>query len=275
MIKLTKNSFDQFHTYLFDAAGVVYTDGGIVNNVQAVIKACQERANFFLVTNNSYMYPTYITERLAQSNIHIPEKNIISSGAVKYNKGISSLLKNKTIYLLGEHTSEPYFIEAGCKKITKNLAESDIIMLAAFLNHYSDSLIDDIIQHAKENPNIAIICCNPDRYVVGKTGLHPVVGLYAEKIEKAINRPITWFGKPFSNFSEVVEIVMKENNIVVDDGICFFDDNVENVVNMGKHIGISACWVKETGIGHYLDTTEVINRVGQPRYFVESIEKFV
>lgn len=271
---LSKLEFEQFHTYLFDAAGVVYTDKGIVSNAQAVIKECQKRGNVFLVTNNSYMYPIFISERLEKSNITISTDHIISSGAVKYDKDITSLITNKVVYLLGEDTSKPYFIEAGCKKITKDLNEADIIMLAAFLQTYSDKLLDDIIDHLKLNPKKPIVCCNPDRYVVGKTGLHPVVGLYAETIEKAIGRPIIWFGKPFKNFSMVVNNILQNNKIPLDKGVCFFDDNVENVINMEKHIGISGCWIKKSGIGNFLETDAIIKKQGKPSFVVDSLTSF-
>lgn len=271
---LSKLEFEQFHTYLFDAAGVVYTDKGIVPNAQAVIKKCQKRGNVFLVTNNSYMYPTFITERLEKSGIFISTEHIISSGAVKYDNDIRSLIMDKTVYLLGEYTSEPYFIEAGCRKITNDLNEADVIMLAAFLQNYSDTLIENIIDHAKAFPKKPIICCNPDRYVVGKAGLHPVVGLYAETIEKAIGRPIIWFGKPFKNFSMVVNNILQKNKVLLDKGVCFFDDNVENVINMEKHIGISACWVRQSGIGNFLETDTIIQTQGTPSFVVDSLTSF-
>ena len=203
---LHKSEFDNFNTYMFDAAGVIYTDKGILPNMPSIIKKCQKKSPVFLVTNNSYMYPTFIAERLAKSDIHFKIDQIISSGAVKYDEALSLLLRDQTVYVLGEETSIPYFIDAKCKEITKQLDQASVIILAAFLRDYSDNMISDIIEHVKTHPNKPIICCNPDRYVVGKNGPHPVVGLYAEQIERAINRPIIWFGKPHENFFKCCEI---------------------------------------------------------------------
>ena len=41
----------------------------------------------------------------------------------------------------------------------------------------------------------------------------------------------------------------------LDSGVCFFDDNPVNVMNMQQHLGISGCWIRETGIGFTFDSS--------------------
>ena len=271
MILLKKSVFENFHTYLFDAAGVIYTDNGILPKMPDVIRQCQKTSSVFLVTNNSYMYPTFIAEKLNKKDIHFQLDHIISSGAINYDTQLSNLLRDQIVYVLGEKTSFPYFIDAGCKSITKQLDDASVIILAAFLKNYSETILSEIIDHANAYPEKPIICCNPDRYVVGKDGPYPVVGLYAEKIEKAINRPLIWFGKPHLNFSQVVQLRLSQHNIKLDKGVVFCDDNIENVVNMQQHLKITGCWVKGSGIGQYRDENELKSLYGEPDYEVDSI----
>lgn len=271
---LTKETFKTFQTYLFDASGVIYTDHGLVPHVDSVIKNCQNHAKVFLVTNNSYYYPTYIKSKLESNNIVLSLDSIISSGDVKYDNDIVSLIKNKRVYLLGDHKSEQYFLDAGCKELTSTLETADVIMLAAFLKHFPISLIDEIVDHCLSHPDKQIICCNPDRYVVGKNGLHPVVGYYAEKIENQIGKSIIWFGKPFKNFSTIVKHHLQNVNVPLNKDICFFDDNIDNVIAMQQHLGISGCWVKQTGIGAYFDTINSLTTQQKPDYYIQSLGDF-
>ena len=263
------NEFDQF---CIDAAGVIYTDKGVLAGVPETIATFQETGSVFLVSNNSYMYPTFITERLLKDNIRIMPEHIISSGhGLRWDDSLYQQVKDKVVYLLGEEQTIPYLEEANVKKITKQLDECDVIILAAYLQSYSLDLIDNIISHCKKYPVTPIICCNCDRYVFGTDSLIPVVGYYADKIDEKVPQSIQWFGKPLINFSNYVKHFLSRYDISPSKKTIFFDDNLENVVNMQTHLGISGCWIQETGIHQKQPIDSLLSSYGHPDYIIPSL----
>ena len=261
-----------FSEFCIDAAGVIYTDYGVLAGVPETIHQFHKAGTVFLISNNSYMYPTYITARLAADDIQIKPDHIISSGhGLSEDKAIHAQVKDKVIYLVGEEETLPYAHEAGVKAITKQLSECDVIVLAAYLRSYPSSLVDDIIEHCQKYPDKPIICCNCDRYIFGTDALLPVVGFYADQINKAIPQNMQWFGKPLENFSLYVKRFLARFNITPSKQTIFFDDNIENVVNMQAHLGISGCWIQGTGIHQKQPIDQLISTYGQPDYIVPSL----
>ena len=102
-----------------------------------------------------------------------------------------------------------------------------------------------------KNPR-PIIACNPDRYVMGISEKIKVAGYYAEKLAKECDVDIYWCGKPLLNFSKIVkDQCIKLGYPTPDKNTWFFDDNIENIISMKKHIGISGCCIKTTGLSKF------------------------
>jgi len=43
---------------------------------------------------------------------------------------------------------------------------------------------------------------------------------------------------------------------------------------MQQHLGVSGCWVKQTGIGAYFDTTKALTTQLKPDYYIQSLSDF-
>tara|TARA_Y200000002_G_scaffold376761_1_gene381161 strand:- start:509 stop:1357 length:849 start_codon:yes stop_codon:yes gene_type:complete len=267
---LRKNKFDAI---LFDASGVIYSDNGITPGATKTIKLSQEIASTYVVTNNSYSYPNYIHNHLKKAaNVIINEDHIISSGhGLATDPEILNLITNKTVYFLGRDVSKQYILDAPIKTLTQTPENADVIVLANYTPSPNCTLLSTIINAANQNPKIKIICCNPDVKIRSEETVLHVMGYYAHEIQKDIPQKIHWYGKPYKNFSDYVEIVLKQHNITPNKRVIFFDDNIQNVVNMQNDIGIFGCWVKKTGIFHLENKNELIKKYGTPSSIVDSI----
>ncbi len=262
-----------FSTFLVDASGVIVSKHQYVPNISNTITKLQSMGQLFLVTNNSYVYPEKISHRMLKNgNISISPNHIISSGeGLAKCTEIAALLHNKRAYFLGHADSKPYLTDSPILDIVSTLDDANIIVMAAFLINDSNHLIDNLISHLRKNPNIPVICCNPDRYITAPNGLHPVVGYYAERIEQETTAKMHWFGKPLENFSLFVQSRLSQYQIKCNANVCFFDDNLQNVVNMQHHIGITGFWVKQTGIYSEHNTSDLFDQFGTPNYQIDAL----
>ena len=68
-----------YHTFLVDASGVIYTHHQLCPDTNTTFSWLQQHGPTFLVTNNSYYYPTYIVDQLKAFDITINTSHIISS----------------------------------------------------------------------------------------------------------------------------------------------------------------------------------------------------
>lgn len=252
---LVKNTF--FHTFLIDASGVIYNEDGVIDSASECISYLQSIGNVFLVTNNSYMNPSIIKDHLENKNISINESCIISSGhGLLEDNSINKIIRNKTIYVFGRDSSHEYVKNAICH-ISMNINDAEAIILTASLRENTIQEYEKVKNYCLENPNVPIICCNPDNYVKGiGNSLITVIGYYGRQLEKELDRKLYWVGKPYINFSKIVKNRIEKANIKVDTQILFFDDNHHNVIALQNHIGISGCLITETGLSHNLNPEE-------------------
>ncbi|MFT5171687.1 MAG: ribonucleotide monophosphatase NagD (HAD superfamily), partial [Candidatus Marinamargulisbacteria bacterium] len=72
-------------------------------------------------------------------------------------------------------------------------------------------------------------------------------GFYAELLDKQ-GAEVYWIGKPHLNYARMVSQILAKEHISVNTGICFFDDNIINVVALKKQLGITSCLITESGL---------------------------
>ena len=150
-----------FHTLLIDASGVLYNDAGPVSEIQETLAKLQQNYSVFIVTNNSYFYIPFILQKLAQYQIYMHPKQIISSGyGLSMDPTCLRLLSQKTVYVFGNDTSMPYVTLAPIKKVTQNLKEADAIILTSSLHKNHETAFTTLVDFLLEHPHIPIICCN-------------------------------------------------------------------------------------------------------------------
>ena len=74
------------------------------------------------------------------------------------------------------------------------------------------------------------------------------------------------------NYSELVSSRLNQSNLKTNETILFFDDNINNVVSMQQHIGITGCWVKSTGIYFNQSNDDLFSLYGKPHFFIDSFD---
>ena len=258
--------------FLVDASGVLYSSNGFLAQASKTFNYLQTKSPTFLASNNSYHYVNDIKKNLhTDGNIKLNVDNIISSGhGLAKDPTLSNLIENKIIYFIGPDSAKHYALDAPIKGLTKDINKAEAIILAGFNESQSQDILETVTTKAKKDPTLPIICCNKDRYIRANQRLQPVVGYFAEKIENNLNRPIHWFGKPLKNFSDLVTKHLNAHNLSPNKSTLFFDDNIDNVVSMQNHLGISGCWVKKTGIYFNENEKDLIKTYGKPTYSIET-----
>jgi len=269
-----KNLIDTIQSpqWLIDASGVLYSDQGFLPKSSKTFQYLQSKGPTFLASNNSYHYVNDIVINLKnEGDITLDPNAIISSGhGLAKDPEINKIISNKIVYFIGPKSAKHYALDAPIKGLTQQLDNAEVIILSGLHQSEAPEIIKTIINFSKKNPAIPIICCNKDHYIRAHNGLQPVVGYFASIIEKEINKALHWFGKPLKNYSMLVKDHLAQSNLKPTQNTIFFDDNIENIVSMQKHIGISGCWVIKTGIFSKENKTELIKTYGKPVYSINS-----
>lgn len=267
---LLSSIIDRYDTFLLDASGVIYSDYGPFKGTVDTIQQMQKKGHVFVVTNNSFQYMDTISEKLKNSNIHIPAENVISSGqGLSLDPEIKALIHNKCVYIYGSDNSKHYIWDAGAKELTDDITQADVIVMTASYKSDNDTHVAALKSEKQQRPHLPIICCNPDKVVLSKRGIKPVVGHYAKVIEELTSSDVHWIGKPLQNFSTVVKHLLdKHHPHFYPERTCFFDDNIENVMRLKRDLNISGCWVKDTGIFKEDSAPELIQKYGKPDYLI-------
>ena len=176
----------------------------------------------------------------------------------------------KSVYIFGNQRSFPYVERAGCHEIVETMAKAEVIIMTSTLKHNHEHAFKELTSFLLDNPTIPVICCNPDIYVLSTNDtFKKVVGYYAkELLDKGVT--VHWFGKPYQNYSMMIKSLLPKTwQIPIDESVCFFDDNIDNVIAMKKDIGIKGCCVMNTGLFKGKDIkTELNTRDYHPDFFI-------
>jgi len=235
-------------TYLLDASGVIYNDGIPFPGVVDKIRQLQANAAVYIATNNTSASPIEIMHYLQSMGIHVPISHILSSGlTLAADPSLRVLVAGKRVFLYGLPSAGVYVSEAGGRLVdVPDLAEVFVFTHAtpAALTDPAFLMMQKIRQ---SNPNLPVICLNPDRYVVSGPDLYPVVGHVAERFADVV-----WAGKPENNYSEhVIRATLQRDGIDCDHDVTFVDDNPDNVMAMCRCLGISGVVVTDTGLAQH------------------------
>lgn len=249
--------------------GAALIDHSGVLSMKTILPNVDQTINWFrnhgiptvLVTNNSFSSISTIQNALIDNRITMDI--IISSGmGLTQDPEIITRL-TVPFYLQGGPTSPEYLPD---NYVLSDAPNSNTIILAG--NNRDTTWISEVIDTVRKRPR-PIICVNPDRIIRRPSGIVPVIGTDAAHIELETGVPVHWFGKPHQNFSELVGKILKKNKIACDKSTWFFDDNIENVTAMARHLGISGAWVRDTGIGWNIPIADAISNFGQPDVIVD------
>lgn len=235
-------------TYLLDASGVIYNDGTPFPGVVTKIRELQANASVYIATNNTSASPTEIAEYLQAMAINIPVSHILSSGlTLAEDPALRTLVAGKNTFLYGLPGAVTYVSQSGGRLV----ASPDMAEVFVFTHATPAALTDPVFlmmqKIRQSNPELPVICLNPDRYVVSGPALYPVAGHVAERFADVI-----WAGKPEDNYAEhVIRATLQRDGVGCDRHVTFVDDNPDNVMAMCRYLGISGVVVTETGLAQH------------------------
>ena len=262
-------STNTFSTLLVDASGVLYNDFGVFPGTVDAIKVLNRTYRVILLTNNTYSNVYDISEKLAKNGITIPPESIISSGlGLAIDPTFKQMIEQKKVFVFGTESSKDYISEANPSQFT-TLFDADVVVLTASLKDGHEEKFQELMIYLESHPNIPVICSNPDQNVrpYGDKNLKKVIGYYAGLLERQ-GVHVHWMGKPYDSFSDVVSSVLKTRfSIESNEGVCFFDDNIENVINLTNRLGISGCLVRDTGLSKGIDLKSYLKKC-PPQYCI-------
>ncbi|MGE4169675.1 MAG: hypothetical protein AB7F28_03035 [Candidatus Margulisiibacteriota bacterium] len=243
---------------LFDAVGTLYNEYGPIPGIGRCLTGLQQTTPIWVVTNNSTDPQSLMVKRLATMGIIITEDQVLSSGlALGHDPVCRNLIQNKRVFVLGPERSYGYVQMANPAEIVSQIEASEVLVMTSTLDTWEahDPLFEKIETFIKTNIGFPIICCNPDRFVMGQRGIKiPVVGYFAEILEKCT--PVVWAGKPHAAFLGLVQETLSKSGITTDSNVFMIDDLIENLLAFQTHLGVSGVWVKDTGLGAELAVNE-------------------
>ncbi len=232
---------------LLDAAGVLYNDSGAIPGVPSAVRFMAQHCPVFLATNNTNSSPQQIAALLAQRDIDIPIERVISSGLIVTLPDRAARIHGKRVYTYGYMRSRFYAELAGGQSVD-HPDDAEIIVLASSTGEANDTMFDQVCASLLCDPTRPVWCVNPDFYVNTGTGRVPVIGYYASELVRRTGVTIEWMGKPYSNFSKLIETCLLAENIPISQSIWFFDDNPANVDRLTSDLGISGAVVMDSGL---------------------------
>ena len=263
-----KDALLEARVFLVDASGVLYTDEGLVSGAKDFFSwAASQKKHVLLCTNNTSQSPQEISARLKDQGVLIDPSFILSSGlGLSYDARAKKMVSEKRCFCYGYEGSR-YYIEKAGGILVEEIKSAQVLCLMASLRDNNKSVFDLVYEGLMANKEIEIICANPDRYVY-VNGLYPVIGYYADKLLQKSKRDCYWIGKPERNFSNVVARVLAEKlDVGCDQRVLFFDDNIDNILAMQEHLGISGVLVRKTGLAQVMDVDTICQQKKQSPVF--------
>ena len=258
---------NKLSTFFLDASGVLYNNLGTLPHIPNVIKALQKIGSIYIITNNSYLNVSDIAKKFQKNNLSIDKESIVSSGmGLELDPAIVNIIHNKPVYIFGSKSSHQY-VKKVVSKVVDSPQEAAAIILTSSLKENHETRFDTLQTYLKKNPK-PVICCNPDKVVKDTRSLKKVIGYYANQLEKNLNTPLHWIGKPLPNFSKIITQKIQFNPT----STLFVDDNLENVIALKKHLGIHGCWITQTGISYRKNIHKHIQSLGQPDLILKKFQ---
>jgi 4-nitrophenyl phosphatase len=231
-----------------DAYGVMYNGRHLFNTIIPLIEFCKKQhIPVYMMTNNATQSPQDISVKMQALGVKISPEYIISSGCGCFElPNIKQKIEDKNVFVYGYPQSEWYATHSG-GILTDNPNHADIIIMAASLGSNNHTTYHKVFNALKNNPNIHVICINPDHYIAYNNAYMPVMGFYAHQMEYQLGRPFEWIGKPFSPFSKIVSTILKQHGHNPQQ-LLFCDDNPWNVQQVVKDLTCQGCIITKTGM---------------------------
>ena len=204
MSKLTFQQLDtslsKYDLLLFDLWGVIVEGDSTYPGVVEAINQIMSKTNVMFLTNAPR--PSFQSEKILQSwGIDKAKADkIITSGDIArqmmqaHNTKIG---KPSKIYHLGEDRNKDLLVDFEYE-VTEDLGNADILLLSLYRDeHENIKEFDHLLQQAAAQPNLLILCSNPDTTIPKQGMLRYCAGYFASIVEK-FGGKVIYTGKPKS-----------------------------------------------------------------------------
>ncbi len=231
---------DKYDGFLLDLWGVIHDGQTLYPGVREMFVALKEQKKQVILLSNAPRRANRAQETLAALGIaHTMYDHIITSGEAVYgylsaHKGLGG-----NYYYIGPD-KDLDLLEGLAQYSRSGLATSQFILNVGFFRD-EDSIeeYDTSLQSAKML-NLPMICANPDRIVVRRSGeVLPCAGLLAERYAE-MGGKVLWFGKPYK---DVYQLCLRRFVDVPPERILAVGDNLDTDILGANHAGIASALV--------------------------------
>lgn len=257
---------DRYDAFLLDLWGVIHDGQSLYPGVREVLATLRERGKQIIFLSNAPRRAALAQQTLAALGIdHTMYDHVVTSGEAVYG------------YLNGTHAfgEHYYFIGPdkdlglldGIRRYARSgLATSQFLLNVGFFRDEDPIEEYESTLHSARMLGLPMICANPDRIVVRRSGeVLPCAGLLAERYD-ALGGQVLWFGKPYG---EVYALCLQRLVEVAPPRILAVGDSLDTDILGARRQGIDALLItggilKETlhGAGETLDP-QVLDRLVQ------------
>jgi HAD superfamily hydrolase (TIGR01459 family) len=240
----------QFDAMLIDQFGVIHDGQNLYPGAAEVMAALHDLDIPVIVMTNSGKRAAPNTERVVKMGIareHFVD--CVSSGEVAFQS-----LNVKRAYLIGKD-GEDYGFEP--VQFVANPEDAEVMLILG--SNCPKTSLDDYRDLFK-SISLPALCCNPDRWMVTSTGLHPAPGAIGA-VYKNLGRKVNFIGKPYPHIYQHALNMLNNPTRVLCIG-----DSAEHDVAGGQASGLSTLLVQQ-GVAEKIAEADLDP---QPDYFCTS-----
>lgn len=249
---------DHFDGMIIDQFGVLHDGHSLYPGTLHVLRGLQASRIPVVVVTNSGKRVESNRQRLL--DIGIPRDtfvDVVTSGEIAWaalHGGAGDTGRMPRAYVIGKPGDDYGFDGV---PLVDDPHEADVLLILSS-NAPHTSL--DAYRTLLADVTVPAMCCNPDRWMLTRTGLQPgpgaIAAMYAD-----MGRPVTWIGKPYPAIYLTAAMLLGNASRVLCIG-----DSAEHDVAGGRAAGFETMIVM-TGVSQGLDAGSL---VPQPDYWMEA-----
>jgi len=236
-------SIPDYDLILFDLWGVIVEGDSTYPGVVEAINQIMTQTNVIFLTNAPR--PSFRSLEILRSwGINkVVEEMIVTSGDIARQMMTEHRAhlqgKSPKIYHLGEDRNKDLLLKFEYEP-TSNLDDADILLLSLYRDDHEDiHEFNSILEQAAKQPNLLILCSNPDTTIPKNGTMRYCAGYFAEIIEK-FGGNVIYTGKPKSL---IYERALQKHPSIKKDRILMVGDTFETDILGANKVGIHSALV--------------------------------
>ena len=235
---------DRFEGMIIDQFGVLHDGQALYPGTIEVLRGLQARSIPVVVVTNSGKRVESNRQRLL--DLGIPRDtfvDVVTSGEIAWaalHGGAGGTGRMPRAHVIGKPGDDYRFDGV---PLVDDPRDADVLLI---LSSDAPHTSIDAYRERLADVTVPAICCNPDRWMLTRTGLQPGPGAIAAMYE-TMGRSVTWIGKPYPAIYETAALLLGSAARVLCIG-----DSAEHDVAGGRAAGFETMIVM-TGVSEGLD----------------------